>query len=355
MIRNISDLQTWDQYQQKTNPISFLQSRAWGELNKLLQNSVFYLSLENDQGKVVSVCLATKYEAKRANYLLIPHGPLFLNLNNSTQSNVKSNLKFREDILLNWLEYFRELAKKQNCSFIRWQPGLVDNTKNQNLLSLLPVKKAPIHAHTELTTVVDLKKTPNELLMSMRKTTRQMIRKALKLEKKGDLKIKNSQVITSKMHQIYLDTYKRGGAIPFSKDFVEKEWKAFYDQNQAELFCVYYQEKLMSWGMVIFFGDKAFYHQGANILDKKIPAPFFLHYKAMLKAQQKNCKTYDFWGVAPKDQPNHPWKNISFFKRGFGGEDVSYLPAQDLVVNPILYWPNWLLENYRAWKRGFKG
>ncbi len=38
---------------------------------------------------------------------------------------------------------------------------------------------------------------------------------------------------------------------------------------------------------------------------------------------------------------------VSLFKRGFGGQEVKYLPAHDLVINPLKYLPTLVFETAR--------
>jgi len=47
-------------------------------------------------------------------------------------------------------------------------------------------------------------------------------------------------------------------------------------------------------------------------------APHLLQWAAIKITKQLGYKYYDFWGIAPSDQPNHPWSGISRFKRGLG-------------------------------------
>jgi lipid II:glycine glycyltransferase (peptidoglycan interpeptide bridge formation enzyme) len=58
-------------------------------------------------------------------------------------------------------------------------------------------------------------------------------------------------------------------------------------------------------------------------------------------------KKYNFWGVAPIDSKDHRFSGISIFKRGFGGEDVQYLHAQDLIINYPKYAINFGVEQLR--------
>jgi peptidoglycan pentaglycine glycine transferase (the first glycine) len=39
----------------------------------------------------------------------------------------------------------------------------------------------------------------------------------------------------------------------------------------------------------------------------------------------------------PADEPDHPWQNISAFKRKFGGREVNLVRAMDLVYDDAAY------------------
>lgn len=46
------------------------------------------------------------------------------------------------------------------------------------------------------------------------------------------------------------------------------------------------------------------------------------------------CRDYDLWGVPPPGAgPDHPWHGLGFFKAEFGGEEVAYAGAWELVLS----------------------
>jgi len=57
-------------------------------------------------------------------------------------------------------------------------------------------------------------------------------------------------------------------------------------------------------------------------------------WEAILEAKRRDCERFNLWGVAPKDETRHRFASLSVFKRGFGGEEVEYLPAHDLPLTP---------------------
>ncbi len=73
-------------------------------------------------------------------------------------------------------------------------------------------------------------------------------------------------------------------------------------------------------------------------------APCLLHFEAMSLARSLGHRWYDFYGIAPPDQPEHRWANISAFKHKFGGRPLSFVPALDLICDTDAY------EDYRRRK-----
>lgn len=337
-FREITDPNLWNTFLEN-NPINtFLQSHNWATFNSLEGTKTFQMGLYEKE-KLISICLILKVLAKRGTFLLVPHGPV-----------VEKTLKY-ELALASWTDYLKTLAREEKAVFVRIAPNLIKNEESKHIFENLGYKSAPIHVHAELTTVLDITLSEPELLSKMRKTTRQMIKKGLKMTKDKELEIKYPTEISPEMFEVYFDTYKRGGAVAFSKTFLQNEWQSF-SQN-GRLISISKGSKVISWGMFLFSNNRAFYHQGGNLLDKHIPNSYLLQWLGILEAKKQGCISYDFWGVANQDNPNHPWANISLFKRGFGGTDVELLHAQDFIISHMRYWPNWLLETFRAKKRGF--
>jgi len=55
---------------------------------------------------------------------------------------------------------------------------------------------------------------------------------------------------------------------------------------------------------------------------------------AISSAAEAGCTDFDLWGVAPPDAgPDHPWHGLGSFKAEFGGAEVSYAGAWELVLS----------------------
>ena len=57
-------------------------------------------------------------------------------------------------------------------------------------------------------------------------------------------------------------------------------------------------------------------------------------WSAISSAAEEGCKDFDLWGVPPPDAgPSHPWHGLGFFKSEFGGEEIAYPGAWELVLS----------------------
>ena len=61
-------------------------------------------------------------------------------------------------------------------------------------------------------------------------------------------------------------------------------------------------------------------------------APHLLQWEQIKEAKKRGCIEYDFWGIDDKK-----WPGVTRFKRGFGGREINYPNAHDLVFQPIWY------------------
>lgn len=328
-IVEIKEKSVWEDFLLNCKEKTFLQSWNWGEFQQRMGNKIWRLGVFNN-GYPISIILAVKIRARRGTFLLIQH-----------------NVCFSEMLL----KKLKEIAKEENCSFIRMAPLLDRNKENKKLFKDLGFKKAPMHASAyEATWKLDLTPPEDALLAQMRKTTRYLIRQAEKnpdvviekSEKSSDLAIyqKLNKAIASRQH-----------FTPFSDEYLKNEFDIFTDDGQAQLFLGKYKRETAAAALVIFWQGTGFYHQAASLPQfAKFSVPYLLQWAAIKEAKKRGCRAYDFWGyVDPKSR--HPWAGPTLFKMGFGGEVHQYIETQDLPLS-WKYRPIHFFEALRRIKRG---
>jgi len=326
LIKEIKEKNIWEQFVLADKNGSFLQSWNWGEFQKLMGEKVFRLGVFEKE-KLVGACLLIKIHAKRGDHLICPAGPL-----------------------INWREnnYFKALVdyfKKEPASFIRIRPPIEDTEENREFFRSLGFKSAPMHLHAERTWLLDVTSEEEALLKKMRKTTRYLIRKA---ERDG-AEVFQSKKIEDVNHLFRLqkEAVFRHRFIPFSKKHFVNMANVFFQDDQACLFLAKYRGEIVSSAMIMFYKKEVTYHYAATSSKyPKIPSSYLLVWKAILEAKKRNFKTFNFWGIAPPDKPNHRFSGVSLFKKGFGGYEKVFLHAHDLPLNPY-YLINLVIENIR--------
>jgi len=78
-------------------------------------------------------------------------------------------------------------------------------------------------------------------------------------------------------------------------------------------------------------------HAAAHYSFHKAQAGASLTCYAIVEALRAGKKTFDFYGVAPPDQPNHRWAGFTRFKQSFGGQLVTYLGTWDIPLHRQRY------------------
>lgn len=330
-IREIENKEIWDNFLADCQEKTFLQSWHWGEFQKIMGNKIWRLGVyEND--RLTGLVLAVKIVAKRGSYLLVQH---CLGIS---------------EILLNKL---KEIAKEENCSFIRMAPLLERNKENKKLFRDLGFRDSPMHANAyESTWKLDITPTEEELLKNMRKTTRYLIRQA---QKDANIQTFRRWSISDVdiFYQIHKEVVKVQKFVPFSLEYLKNEFSVFLSDDQVSLFFGKYKDEIVAGAYIIFWSNIGFYHHAALLPQHhKIPIAYLLQWEAIKEAKRRGCKLYDFWGyINPEENPKHPWAGPTLFKMGFGGYKKEYVKTQDLPLSRR-YWPTFIFEKIRKTKRG---
>ncbi len=317
MIKKIENKKEWEDFVLSQSPNIFLQSWNWGEFHQSLGSKIFRLGLVQNK-KVMGAALLIKEKAKRGTYLACPGGPLLAS--------------WKEEGLKEIINEAIKIGKEEKAVFLRVRPSILENKENRELFQRLGFQDAPMHMHAETTWQLDLTPSEEELLANMRKTTRYSIRRAAR----DGVKIVKSRKVSDIeiLNQLQMEAVKRHKFVPFSKKFMEKQFQAFVQDDQTLLFLAEYKKQFLSAAMIIFYGDMAVYHYaGTSSKFPKIFSSYLLQWEAIKEAKTRGCKIYNFWGIAPADDPKHRFAGVTIFKKGFGGEQVDYLHAQDYSLS----------------------
>ncbi|MFH1780552.1 MAG: peptidoglycan bridge formation glycyltransferase FemA/FemB family protein, partial [Candidatus Nealsonbacteria bacterium] len=295
-IIRVDEKSAWEGFFSDFQDKTFLQSWNWGEFQERMGHKIWRLGICDNKGSPTSLILAVKVQARRGTFLLVQH-----------------NLGLTETLL----NKLKEIAKEENCVFIRIAPLLARNEENKKFFQKMGFRASPMHANAyEATWKLDITLSEDDLLKNMRKSTRYLIHRA---EKIPELTIiKSNQLEDVSLYQkLNLKVAKHQKFTPFSSASVKNEFDIFNRDNEVLLFLGKYKGEIIASALVIFWSGIGFYHQAA--LDPKyhkVPVAYLLQWEAIKEAKRRGCKVYDFWGyIDPKS--HHPWAGPTLFKMGF--------------------------------------
>jgi lipid II:glycine glycyltransferase (peptidoglycan interpeptide bridge formation enzyme) len=331
LTRPVTNKTEWEKFLSLHPEANFLQSWDWGDFHKNLGKKIFRTGFYKDTA-LVGIMLSVVEPARRGRYLTVPGGPI---------------IDWKDERILSEIfSTMRQIAKEQRCVFVRIRPQLIDDEFSRNIFSKYGSKDAPMHLHAELTSQLDITKSTDELLAQMRKTTRYEIKKAQKLGIQVETSIDEKKMKI--FYDLQIETAKRQKFVPFSYTFLDEQFKVFAKAHEAVLYTAIHEGQILAQAFIIFYGSEAVYHYGASTEEgRKYPGAYLIQWEAIQEAKRRGMKRYNFWGVAAETEKNHRFYGISIFKRGFAGEDVQYLHAQDLVIDRTRYFFNLLVERVR--------
>lgn len=340
-VKVIEHKKQWEDFLAGCFEKTFLQSWAWGDFHQSMGNSVWRFGFF-EEGALIAVALVVKISARRGSFLLVPHGPV-----------LKSEIhEIKKEVVKLLKEKLYGLAKKEAVDFIRISPIFKRTPENEAIFKELYFRQAPLHYHPESSWKLYIKPDEETLLQQMRKSTRYLIKNALK---NTDLEvIKSTNVADMKIfYDIHTPVARQQKFTPFSVNYLSKEFLAFLPDNAISLFFIKYKGKYIAGAFEIFWSGIGFYHHAALLPEyHKLPASYLLQWEAIVEAKKRGSEIYDFWGYAdPVKDPNHPYAGPTLFKMGFGGYVDKYVKTQDFVISPK-YWINYIIEVSRKIKRG---
>jgi len=261
---------------------------------------------------------------------------------------IKYNLPFKKSYLYaprcggnflsaSFLGKIKEIAKQERTIFLKVEPSFAEATEGESLekkLKRLGFEKSN-NIQPQRTIILDITKSEQELLGEMHYKTRYNIQlackrgveirnpKSLPCRQAGE--IRNFEEFWRLMEQ----TAQRDGFRSHPKEYYQK----MLEIPGVELFVAKYENKIIAANIIVFWDKMAIYLHGASDYKyRNLMAPHLLQWEQIQEAKKRGCAEYDFWGIDEKK-----WPGVTRFKKGFGGQEIIYPGAYDLVFNRVWY------------------
>jgi len=307
----------------------FLQSYSWSEFQKSLNRETWHYGVFLAKGQSASggsselVAVASFISMAVGfykSYLYCPRGPIISkNLNNNEKNGAL-------ELILSKARDITIQTKKTEEIFFRFEINehlpILKSTKTKITKSVQPAN----------TLILNLEPATEELINSFHPKTRYNI----KLAEKHNVKIEKLDSIRFKeCWPLFLATGERDEFGLHPKNYYQKMlelkeielWVARNDKND-----------IIAANLMSFYGDTTTYLHGSSAYEhRQIMAPHLLQWTLIKEAKSRGFKYYDFHGVAPENELNHPWAGVTRFKKSFGGETINYPGTYDFIYQSGSY------------------
>lgn len=249
--------------------------------------------------------------------------------------------------------FLASLARKikdflpQKTVFIRFDPpyGACGDVFPGRLPKPLLKAAAPIQPPD--TVVLDLSMTEEALLEQMKPKWRYNIRLG---EKKGVVVKQGGIEFLDDFYGLYKETAARDGIALHSKKYYGNLLSLAQKTGEnVRVYLACHEGDVLAGIITYFSGKEGVYLYGASSnLKRNLMPAYSLQWRAIRDAKLSGCRIYDFYGIPPVEDPNHPMYGLYRFKTGFGGTIVHRAGSFDFPLKKLLYGMFSIAEKLRA-------
>ena len=296
-----ADQERWDtELEERASPAPLLQSWAWGDVQARSGWTVERVRLAG--GAMASVQMRKVGPAREA---YVPRGPV-----PATAESVEG--------LITW-------ARNSNIARIVIEPE-ASQEFSEVLTEMGFARVAAIQP--QHTRIIELRP-PDELLKTFRHGRRYNIRTGLKRgvvveEGKDAVELARQSAAVERRESIHLPDRRY-----YELLLNLLPWCRTYTARSPEK-----RESLATVLVARHAGRAYSLFAGRSGAQRELMGNDLAWWSAISSAAEAGCKDFDLWGVPPPDAgPSHPWHGLGFFKSEFGGEEIAYPGAWELVLS----------------------
>ena len=176
------------------------------------------------------------------------------------------------------------------------------------------------------TRIVDLRADEATLWSDLRKKWRQYVNKA----RTAGITVSDAGGdAVAEFYRIYRETADRAGFLIRTEQAYRDIWEAFAPTGNARLlFARRPDGEAVATLFLVRSGTRVVEPYGGMTVDGgESRANYLLKWEAIRTSREQGATSYDLWGLATG--------GIAHFKTGFGGREVQYIGAWDLVLDPL--------------------
>ena len=226
-----------------------------------------------------------------------------------------------------WTDAVRTLARQRRLSHVTIEPQVPAGAGLEDVLETLGWRRART-IQDPRTRIIDLERPEAEVWGDLRSKWRQYVNKA---RRDGVVVVETGEEGIADFHRIYVETAQRAGFVHRAESAYRDVYRAFAARDAARLlFARSPGGEPVATLLLLQCGRRVIEPYGGMTTEGGASrANYLLKWEAIRSSRERGFAIYDLWGLA------HP--GIEQFKVGFGGQEVCYVGAWELIVDPIVH------------------
>ena len=220
-----------------------------------------------------------------------------------------------------------QLAARLGVAQVRVEP--LGNVSEPTLAGR-GLQRAAKDVQPSLTWVKDLRGTAGDLLAGMYKSNR--VRYRVAAERGLSFHASTDPADVEHFLAMIREVAARTGIRPHRDDYFRTMARILMPRGVMTLYLALHEEDPVA-SVLVFDSPTVRYtvHSAAFPVARKLHAASPLRTQIILDAHTAGQRRLDFWGVAPRDQPDHRWAGFTRFKQSFGGDYRQYAGTWELA------------------------
>jgi lipid II:glycine glycyltransferase (peptidoglycan interpeptide bridge formation enzyme) len=316
------DQKAWDAFVSGAEPGSYLQLSPWAQVKAVNGWSAVRLAAGGSGGDGPTIGAQVLVRRPRPlpwGFAYAPRGPV------ATDWSPESLATFADAIRTGLPE------RAGRVSHVRIDPEIEaggphdpDGALRRALRAADFRPAAPIQPNA--TRIVDLRADEETLWNDLRKKWRQYVNKA---RKAGIVVVDGEGDRLREFYRIYLATADRAGFLIRTEQAYRDVWEAYRPHGLVRLLFAQTPEgEPVATLFLVRSGPRVVEpYGGMTVEGGESRANYLLKWEAIRSSREQGATSYDLWGLATG--------GIAHFKTGFGGREVRYIGAWDLVLDPL--------------------
>jgi peptidoglycan pentaglycine glycine transferase (the first glycine) len=341
--RPAASVSDWDSFVAAADPGSYLQLTGWAKVKAVNGWSAVRIDEVSGDGRIGAQVLVRRPRPLPWGFAYAPRGPVATSWTPASIDAFSAAL--RVDLV----------SVAGSVSHVRIDPEIEAGGPHDRDGSLRRALReagwrpaTPIQPNS--TRIIDLRADEDALQADLRKKWRQYVNRA----RKAGIRVVDAEGDRlGDFYRIYEETAQRAGFLIRTEQAYRDVWEALRPKGNARLlFAETADGEPQATLFLVRCGPRVVEpYGGMTAAGAESRANYLLKWEAIRSSKEQGATSYDLWGLATG--------GIAHFKTGFGGREVHYIGAWDLVLDPLGRLTYESAQRGRVWverrRRGLSG